>query len=320
MSSHAVLSNNLATRHTCRIPGLLTAQPDTTRIDALAASITRAASTQTYYTIRLLVDRGRVADAYRAYAYFRWVDDRLDEQAASRPGSLAFAERQQALVEAAYRGEQPRDLSPEERMVFALIRSDNAPDSGLQAYIRRLMNVMIFDSQRRGQTISQQELEAYSGDLAAAVTEALHYFIGHDAPTPEGQARYLAVTAAHITHMLRDTHEDVAAGYYNIASEFLDAHGLDPADITSGAYREWVRARVQLAREYFRRGSDYLRQITSRRCRIAGFAYMARFEGVLEAIERDGYRLRPNYNECKRLKTCVKAAWAVLNGAPGFAF
>ena len=50
----------------------LTAQP------TLASSITKAASKQTYYTIRFLVDRERVADAYRAYAYFRWVDDTLD--------------------------------------------------------------------------------------------------------------------------------------------------------------------------------------------------------------------------------------------------
>ena len=45
---------------------------------ALAATITKAASKQTYYTIRLFVDRGRVEDAYRAYGYFRWVDDVLD--------------------------------------------------------------------------------------------------------------------------------------------------------------------------------------------------------------------------------------------------
>ncbi len=37
----------------------------------LAASITKAASQQTYYTIRFLADRDRMADAYRAYAYFR---------------------------------------------------------------------------------------------------------------------------------------------------------------------------------------------------------------------------------------------------------
>ncbi len=44
----------------------------------LASSITKTASKQTYYTIRFLVDRDRVDDAYRAYAYFRWVDDVLE--------------------------------------------------------------------------------------------------------------------------------------------------------------------------------------------------------------------------------------------------
>ena len=46
----------------------------------LAASITKAASQQTYYTIRFLADRELVPDAYRAYAYFRWVDDALDAE------------------------------------------------------------------------------------------------------------------------------------------------------------------------------------------------------------------------------------------------
>ena len=44
----------------------------------IAPSITKAASQQTYYTIRFLADRERAPDAYRAYAYFRWVDDTLD--------------------------------------------------------------------------------------------------------------------------------------------------------------------------------------------------------------------------------------------------
>ena len=45
----------------------------------LATSITKSASTQTFYTIRTLVDRELIPDAYRAYAYFRWVDDTLDQ-------------------------------------------------------------------------------------------------------------------------------------------------------------------------------------------------------------------------------------------------
>jgi hypothetical protein len=46
-------------------------------ITDLASSITKAASKQTYYTIRYLVDRERVEDAYRTYGYFRWMDDIL---------------------------------------------------------------------------------------------------------------------------------------------------------------------------------------------------------------------------------------------------
>jgi hypothetical protein len=60
----------------------------------LAASITKAASTQTYHTIRYLVDKDRVADAYRAYAYFRWVDDSLDAGSTTAPERNAFVERQ----------------------------------------------------------------------------------------------------------------------------------------------------------------------------------------------------------------------------------
>ena len=50
---------------------------------SVASSITKAASKQTYYTIRFLVDRERVDDAYRAYGYFRWVDDVLDADSGS---------------------------------------------------------------------------------------------------------------------------------------------------------------------------------------------------------------------------------------------
>ncbi|MGP2478123.1 hypothetical protein, partial [Listeria monocytogenes] len=66
---------------------------------------------------------------------------------------------------------------------------------------------MAFDADRKGRIITQRELSQYTKHLAVAVTEALHYFIGHDQPPPPSAERYLAVTAAHIVHMLRDTYE-----------------------------------------------------------------------------------------------------------------
>jgi hypothetical protein len=67
------------------------------------------------------------------------------------------------------------------------------------------------------------------------------------------------------------------------------------------AYREWVRSRVQLARGYFEAGRDCIARVRCLRCRLAGYAYTARFEWMLRTIERDGYHLRPAYPERKSL-------------------
>ena len=281
---------------------------DTTTLHlGLAPSITKAASQQTYYTIRFLADHDRVADAYRAYAYFRWVDDTLDAEMGSASERRAFVERQKSLLEKCYRGDSPWDVCPEEEMLVKLARGDTQKDSGLQFYLRNMMAVMVFDAERRGRLISQVELNEYMRWLAGAVTEAMHYFIGHCCYAPQGEARYLAVTAAHITHMLRDTLDDVQAGYFNIPREVLDANHITPQDVHSDAYCAWVRGRVQLARRYFRLGRENLNRVENPRCRLTGFAYMARFEGVLDAIEREGYCLRAAYPERKGLGAI---AWA----------
>lgn len=278
----------------------------------LAAAITKAASKQTYYTIRLFADRARAMDAFRAYGYFRWVDDVLDAEAGPGPGMIAFANRQKSLLDSCYFGETPDDLCAEERMLVDLVRNDTEKNSGLQTYLRNMMEVMLFDAGRRGQVISQAELSEYSHKLAKAVTEALYHFIGHDDPSPCHEARYLAVTAAHITHMLRDAVEDAGDGYFNIPREVLALRGISPQDVTSRAYREWVRERVQLARRYFKRGRQCTAQVKNWRCRLAGFAYAARFEWMLRAIERDNYCLRPEYPERKSLGAALWMGWLTL--------
>ena len=288
------------------------AQPDL----RLAAAITRAASQQAYFTVRFLVDRDLVPDAYRAYAYFRWVDDQLDQGGMETGDRLDFVNRQKALSERCYRDERPGQVSAEENLLLELVQGDREKDSGLQVYIRSMLRVMAFDASRRGRLISQAELACYTRDLAAAVTEALHYFIGHGDKSPRDERRYLAASAAHIIHMLRDTFDDVQAGYFNIPREYLQAQDIEPHQVWSDPYRRWVQSRVEMARAYFQAGRSYLAQVENPRCRLAGLAYIARFGITMEAIEQDGYRLRAGYPERKSLRAGLRICQAAL--APAY--
>jgi phytoene/squalene synthetase len=198
-------------------------------------------------------------------------------------------------------------------MLVDLVRSDTEKVSGLRSYLHNMMAVMAFDAERRGRLISRAELNGYTHYLSSAVTDAMHYFIGHHCASAHDETRCLAVTAAHITHMLRDTFDDIQAGYFNIPREVLEAHHIEPQDVHSDAYRAWVKSRVGLAREYFEAGRVYFRRIRNPRHLLAGFAYTARFEWLLETFEREGYILRPQYNERKSIGTGLKMGWLALS-------
>jgi phytoene/squalene synthetase len=282
-----------------------------------ASSITIAASKQTYYTIKFLVDRDRVEDAYRAYGYFRWVDDVLDADSGSVSERRAFIERQKTLLEKCYQGDLPQEINIQEKMLIELVQRDHEKNSSLETYLRNMMLVMDFDTKRRGRLISQPELNEYTRWLAIAVTECLHYFIGHGTYTPMDETRYLAVSAAHITHMLRDTFDDMQVGYCNIPREVLQANHIRPQDVQNEAYRAWVKSRVEIAREYFDAGHEYFARVQSWRARMAGTAYIARFEWLLDTIVREGYLLRPQYNERKSLGTGLRMSWLALSAMLG---
>jgi phytoene/squalene synthetase len=275
----------------------------------LAHAITRESSKQSYYTARLLVDRELVDDCLRAYAYFRWADDIIDLSSRSREQRVSFIKRQRVLVDSLYRGVHPRDLTSEEEMVADLISHDREENSGLRSFICKFLDILEFDAHRKGRTISQKELTWYSDCLGRSVTDAIQYFVGNDHPYHDGDGRYLAATAAHITHMLRDMADDLADGFINIPRELLQGHGMRPEDIGGDAFRAWVRERVQQARLYFREGKRYLDQLDVLRCKLAAHWYCVRFECVLDVIERDDYLLRAEYNERRKLSTHLRIGW-----------
>ena len=278
------------------------------RTAARAREITRAASQQTYDIIRWLVDRDLRDQAFRAYAYFRWLDDAIDTVSTGGRSRLRVVARQRRLLRQLLAGCLPEGLAPEERLLADLVCTARDDHPGLRSYLEKMMAVMAFDAARRGRWISVVELDHYSKLLSTAVMDALGYFIGHDHVYPSDEGRILAAYGAHLAHMLRDTHDDLQAGYFNIPREVLEGQRLSPADVTRPAYRAWVRERVLLARHCLAEGKRYIRRMGNARSQLAGYLYCTRFESVLRRIERDGYLLRPDPAEKIRF-----SAWRRLD-------
>ena len=279
------------------------------RSAVLARSITKKGSVQTYYTARLMVDKDLADDFFRAYAYFRWIDDVIDVTAESDEERLSFMSNQSKLIDDLYQHKPVPDLLPEEEILQDLINNDRGENSGLQSFICNMFAIIEFDARRKGRLISGEELNWYVNTLGKSVTEGLLYFIGNGNPYPDSENRYQAGIAAHISHLLRDTGQDNQDGFYNIPVEYLEEQDIERSDVNNPAYKDWVRKRVDSARVLFEDGKQYLDEVDVLRCKIVGYWYCARFEVVLDTIEKDGYRLREAYHERRQIGTWLKIIW-----------
>ena len=273
---------------------------------SLAKGITWEGSKQSYFTARWMVDNELRDDAFRAYGYFRWADDVIDISSQTDNERIAFVKRQRELIDALYNGEDFDDLSPEETIIASLIEHDQDVNSGLRSYILNMLAILEFDAHRWGKRITEAEFLWYSKSLAKSVIDGLQFFINNGHPYPKTEDRYYSAIAAHITHMLRDMVCDTKEGYINIPHEYLKAHGISPEDMDSPPFRAWVKSQVDLAREYFKVGKRYIKQIDVLRYKIVCYWYCTRFDSILEAIERDGYCLRAEYPEQKSFFNWLK--------------
>jgi hypothetical protein len=215
-------------------------------------------------------------------------------------------------MQSLYREERPADLTSEEEILADLIKHDRSENSGLQSFIRRFIDILEFDAHRKGRRITQDELTWYAETLGRSVTDAIQYFIGNGRPVPSGENQYLAANGAHITHMLRDMTDDVSEGYVNVPREYLQAHGIQPHDFDNPILQAWVRERVELAREYFRKGKRYLDELDLLRTKLAGYWFCLRFEIILDAIDNNGYRLCSGYGGRSLFTTLTKMALSTM--------
>ncbi|MCP4050274.1 MAG: squalene/phytoene synthase family protein [bacterium] len=279
----------------------------------LAKKITFNGSKQTYYTAKIMSDKDKVDDFFRAYAYFRWLDDIIDESSWSREQKTAFIKRQKKLIDDLYQKKNINNLTEEEMILAELVNNDVQPDSGLQSFIRNMFAVIEFDTYRAGKLITEHELSVYTDYLAKSVINGLLYFIGNGYRYNDIDSRYKSAKAAHITHLLRDMVKDIKDGFINIPAEYIKDNNTGYNDMENEAFRLWVKERVDLARKYFIEGKHYLEELPVLRCKIVGYWYCARFERILNIIEKDNYILRPEYNKTGQFSNLLNIAWITVS-------
>ncbi len=277
-----------------------------TNTSALARKITWSSSKQSYITAQLLADHDLVDDCMRGYAYFRWADDMIDVSCRTSNERIAFITREKTLINNLYHGVRPVNLWPEEEIVADLVAHDRSPNSGLRSFIYNFMAVIEFDALRKGRLVTRSEMNVYTAWLATAVMDGIQYFIGNGYPYPKSMDRNLAVAGAHLVHMLRDTREDVPAGYVNIPIEDLEARGISTGNLDSEEFRSWVQEQVERSKVCLQAGKGYIKLLDVLRCKLAGAMYCARFDWFLDAIQRDGYLLRSSYPERQNLASWMK--------------
>jgi phytoene/squalene synthetase len=279
------------------------------KIDELAKKITKDSSVQTYWTTKFLVDRDKQEDSFKAYAYLRWIDDQIDEKLKTKIEGDQFMQRQKQIIQAAYEGGKIPKLADEERMVVELIIKNKTNNPLLKSFLVNFIEVIDFDAGRKHKHVTTDKLEWYSDLVAKAVTDGIMHFIDHDAQLPTTGEKYLAARGAHITHMLRDMYEDEEEGFINVPGEYLKQHNLKPLDVDKPDYRLYVKERVEMARKHLNEGKKYIDRLRGLRVKIAAYWYCARFEPILDVIERDNYRLREDYDQYKGLQSRLRAIW-----------
>lgn len=275
----------------------------------LAKSITWTASRQAYLTARLFVDRDKVDDFYLAFAYFRWLDDAVDDPSVNQETRLTLIKRQVELVAKLFQGDSPTAPTPEEDMVVQFVQHGRGTSERLKPFVDNMLSTIKFDAKRRGRLISEAELDEYCVRLAASVVDGLQYFIGSKHQYAESEDRLTAATAAQITHLLRDTFQDLNDGIINIPREYIEENDLDPKNVSSPLYRDWVKQRVELANTYFDEGKRYFDNNAVLRLKMAGLWYCTRFESVLRSIEKNNYLIREDYRERRSINVWLKFGW-----------
>lgn len=259
---------------------------------------------RTFSLATLFLPRALRRDVQSMYAFYRMVDDLVDESDGEQAEILATLARWEAEL----RGEVPASSLP----IVQVIRLAERYAIPLHTLL------MMLDGARMdvaGAAIeTMEDLRAYGVLVAGSVGMVLAHVLGANSPEALEAARELGV-AMQLTNIARDVGEDLGRGRLYLPRTLLAAAGLRPADLArrsmDPAFPAVLRVVMAEARRSYAAGMAGIPLLPPRH-RLAITIAADLYAAILTEIERAGYdvfRQRIHLSAFARWRRVMRNWW-----------
>lgn len=249
---------------------------------SIARDITRKYA-RTFYFASIFLDKEKRDAAYAVYAMCRLGDEAVDG-APCRAGAEALA-KLKLDIDNAY-GPSPSG-DPLLSAFSQTVKRYSIPKD----YFMELVSGMKLDliKNRYGDFA---QLSEYCYKAAGVVGLIMLEILGYERPEAKEHAAWLG-TAMQLTNILRDVKEDLARGRVYLPQDEMRRFGVSDEDLkkenmTEG-FKAMMRFQVERARDYYAKSRRGIKMVKGPGSRFVICLMSDLYEGILDAIEKNGY-------------------------------
>jgi phytoene/squalene synthetase len=214
-----------------------------------ARSIAESTSPKATFILDRVVSKDKREYLNLSYAYFRLVDDFVDDPKTSVAEKREFIERQKNFVKSCWNNSAVEPQTKEEYFVYYFI--EYSLQNNLEKLIESIYGMIdsiSWDVDRLSGdgVFSEEQLYNYGSMQSESVQNILYYFMsGNDPKEYKHDNLDLSITNTRML-MLRDLEEDIDAGFINISREDVEKYGLNIRDLKKDENLNlWIKDQVQ---------------------------------------------------------------------------